>query len=515
VKICFVNPAAPTTAMNFGFAMDLVGCKFSHIPLGVVTLAALTPRDVDVRVIDENVEPVDLDLDVDVVAISAMLCQRERMLSLADAFRARGRRVVIGGPIADHLLEECQAHADTVFVGEAEYTWPQFLTDLAKGQPQALYRQEGFVDMADSPVPRFDLLRAEAYASGSIQATRGCPYRCSYCDVPVRQGGRPRSKPVRQVLQEVRRLVEVGLLSIFFVDDHFAGHRPYAKELLRGLIDLQAELGGEVRFYTQITLNIAADDELLGLLRDAGFRRFFMGLETPSPERLRGLNKHHNLDLPPAEAISKIQAHGITVWAGIMLGLDGDTEDAFAAQAQFIQESGVTPTLIGLLQALPDTPVFEQAVEHGRLREIAELAGSSALGGVDAAKLTNLSPTDLELDALLAGFSRLVRQVYSPRAYGDRILAAGRRSPGPAQRMRFSRRNLGTLGRMLRYYLLHEDGETRKLLLRVLKDVATGKVRDVEEMVYLLVIYKHLRTFYFRAADEAAATSRVPEAVLV
>lgn len=188
MRVCFLNPRIPAAPMNFQFAMDLVDCAFSHIPLPLCTLAALTPAGIDVFLVDETVEEVDLTLDAYVIAMTGIYCQRERLFELADAFRARGKTVVIGGPIAHDLTDACRAHADVVFLGEAEYTWPRFCADYRAGRFEREYRQEGFVDMEDSPVPRFDLLKASRYSSGCIQATRGCPFRCEFCDVPDKHG---------------------------------------------------------------------------------------------------------------------------------------------------------------------------------------------------------------------------------------------------------------------------------------------------------------------------------------
>ena len=380
MKICLINPRIPPAPMNFQFAMDLVDCAFSHIPLGLCTLGALTPADIDVTLVDENVEAVDLDLDCDVVAMTGIYCQRERMFELADAFRARGKVVVLGGAITQDMYEECRAHADVLFLGEAEYTWPRFCQDFRAGKNEVEYTQAEFVDMRDSPVPRFELLKAKRYSSACVQATRGCPYRCEYCDVPQKQGNRPRSKPVDRVLEEVERLVALGFDSVFFVDDHFVGNRKYARELLTALGDLVKRLPIQVYFYAQTTLNVARDEEMLALFHAANFRRFFVGIETSNVAKLRAMDKTQNAELDIREAIARIQSYNITVWAGIILGLDDDNASAFEEQYRFITESGITPTLIGLLQAMPGAPLYERIKRERRLRVLPALVGSNPMG---------------------------------------------------------------------------------------------------------------------------------------
>ena len=511
MRVCLLAPRIPPAPMNFQFAMDLVGCAFSHIPLPLATLAALTPAGVDVRIVDENVEPIDLDLDADVVAFSGIYCQRRRLFELADAFRARGRRVVIGGAIATDLPDECRAHCDHLFIGEAEYTWPRFIDDLRRGEPAAEYRQDEPIDMRDSPVPRFELLRVERYSSACVQATRGCPHRCEYCEVPTRQGARPRSKPVAQVLEEVRRLAALGFDSIFFVDDYFVGNRKYARELLTALAGLVAELPTPVYFYAQVTLNIARDDEMLALFHAAHFRRFFVGIETSDHDKLRAIKKPQNTEMDVREAVARIQSFNITVWAGIILGLDDDDASSFDAQYRFIMESGITPTLIGLLQAMPGAPLYDRAKREGRLRLLPDTVGSGALGTVEAQATTNLMPKKLGLPALHGGYSQLVRRVFAPEAYGTRILMATARGTRgyPPIRKSLSARNFRTVARTLAYYLRDADGPSRRMLLRVLLTLAARRGRAFEEIIYHLVIYKHLRTYYddaARAAETAAAS---------
>ena len=495
--------------MNFAFAMDLVGCEFSHIPLPLATLAALTPPEHDVEIVDENVERVDLDMAADVVALTGIYCQRERLFELADAFRARGRHVVIGGPLASDVFDECCAHADTVFVGEAEYTFKQFFADLARGEPNDVYRQDTFIDMHESPVPRFDLLKAARYSSACVQATRGCPYRCEYCDVPSKQGGRPRSKTIAQVLEEVRQLADLGFDSIFFVDDHFMGNRRYARELLIALAEVVPTLPTAMYFYTQLTLNVARDEEMLALFHAASFRRFFVGIETSDVAKLRAITKPQNTEMDVRTAVARIQAYNITVWAGIMLGLDDDTVESFEDQLRFITESGITPTLVGIMQAMPGAPLYERVQREGRLRTLPTVVGSGAFGGFSTQGITNVTPKQMEIPALLAGFSDLVRRMYEADAYGTRILAStarGMRSH-PAIGPALNRRNFAIIARTARYYLRDADPASRRLFLRVMGAIAARGLQGFEELFFHLVIYKHLREFYFGAADMARSAA--------
>ncbi len=514
MKILLIAPRIEPAAMNFRFAMDLVGRSFSHIPLNLATLAALTPEGVEVSIQDENVEPVDFAADADVVAFTGIYIQRRRLFELAEAFRKRGKIVAIGGSIATDLEADCRERADAVFIGEAEYTWPRFVADVRAGSVRPVYRQTELVDMNDSPIPRLDLVKGGRYASGCIQATRGCPYRCEYCDVPAKDGGRPRSKPVERVLEEIRQHSRLGYDSIFFVDDHFAGNREYVRALLRGIIALQPTLPVPIYFYTQVTLNVAKDPELLALFHAAGFRRFFIGIETPAKDSLRAMNKAHNIEMDMREAIATIQAHNITIWAGIILGLDADDKDTFDRQLKFIQETSITPTLIGLLQAMPGAPLYERAKAEGRFKVLPDVVGSGAYGAVATRGLTNLVPKNMTEAELLAGFSRVVRGVFDPQAYGDRLLkgTALGRLPQPSTVQALHWNNILVVARTVRYFLFQADAGSRRFFLRVMGAIVARGFRGFEELFFHIVIYKHLRHFYLDAAPEPLPVTTLPPA---
>ncbi|MCC6625490.1 MAG: B12-binding domain-containing radical SAM protein, partial [Deltaproteobacteria bacterium] len=489
----------------------LVGARFAHIPLGLATLAALTPAGVDVSIFDENVEDGPAtDVRGDVVAMTGIFCQRRRLFELADRLRARGVHVCIGGPIASDAPAECRAHADTVFEGEAEYTWPRFCADFAAGHPAPRYAQDAPVDMRDSPAPRLDLLRCERYSSACIQATRGCPYRCEFCDVPSKLGTRPRTKPVARVLDEVRAAVAQGFESAFFVDDMFIAHKAYAKELLRALAAFLPTLPRPIYFYTQVTLNVARDPELLALFRAARFKRFFIGVETSDVGALDAMAKRQNTELDIRDAIARIHAHDIIVWAGIILGLDGDTAQTFATQRDFVRATGVVPTLIGLLQAMPGAPLWDRARREGRVRALPDIVGSAALGPVEAMPTTNLVHDTLPHDELLTRWADTVRAIYHPDAFADALLVACAR--GSRQRLPprglINARTARIVARTLSWYLRHPDPAVRRLPRRLLGAWALGRAGNLEELVFHLALYKHLSTFYTAAADACDAAVR-------
>ncbi len=503
VKILFVNPLHHPHSMNFLHCLDIVGVKYSHMPLSLPTLAAVTPPDIDVELVDENVDPVPFGSDADIIALSGSVPQRDRVFELADEFRKRGKLVALGGPITFDMPEQCKKHADVVFIGEGEYTWPAFLDDHRQGRHKALYHQQEWINMEDSPMPRFELLKSGQYASGCIQVTRGCPCRCDFCDIPVKYGGAPRSKKIDQVLDEIRALSRLGNDSIFIVDDNFAGNRPYAKALLKAIAALLPTLPTPMYFYTQATLDVANDDELLELLQAARVLRLFIGIETGDKAKLRELNKRHQTEMDIKAACEKIRSYGITVWAGIMFGLEGDDVASFDRQVEFILETNFIPVQVGLLQAVPGTPLCRRARETNRFVELPSLYGLTALSEEDISKGTNLVPQKMTSEELERNFARVLRVMFSPEAFKVKMfqyIGSNTRSMMKS----LPAINLNTvriLVRMFSYFLFKADPATRRMFFQVLGYLLSHRLRHLDEAVFHLLAYKHIRAHYYKIAE--------------
>lgn len=503
MKITFINPKHHPHSMNFHHCMDIVGVKYSHMPLSLPTLAALTPPDCAVGLIDENVEAVNFETDADIIALTGSVPQRKRVFELADEYRKRGKFVAVGGPISFDMPEECKAHADTVFIGEAEYTWPAFIDDFKQGKQKSIYHQKEFINIADSPVPYFHLMKTGQYASGCIQATRGCPYRCDFCDIPIKYGGQPRSKKIEQVLSEIRILSGLGNDSVFIVDDNFAGNKPYAKTLLKEIAALLPSLPTKMYFYTQATLDVANDDELLDLFRAANFLRLFIGIETGDKGKLSELNKRHQVDIDINRAVEKIKSYGITVWAGIMFGLESDDLSSFDRQLEFIRDTNFIPVQVGLLQALPETPLYRRALETNRLLRLPSLLGLTALSEEELSKATNLIPQKMSEEELEKNFARILRKMFSPEAFRAKMIQyIGSNTRNLTSSMPVL--NLKTamiLIRMLSFYLFSADRNTRKMFFQVLKALVSHRLRNLDETVFHLLAYKHMQTHYYKIAE--------------
>ena len=415
MRLLLINPRCPESFWSFRWALDEIvpGKRAVNPPLGLATLAALTPASWDVEIIDENVESVPRDPRADVIGICGMGVQFPRQRELLSYYRSRGYYVVAGGSYASLCPEEYAGIADSVVAGEAEYIWPRFCADFEAGAPQALYHERGEVSLHDSPTPRFDLLKLDRYTMVSLQFSRGCPFQCEFCDIIIMFGRKPRTKSTEQIIAELDRLRSLGAQNVFFVDDNFIGHKPQARALLHAIVEYQREHGTPFRFGTEASLNLAQDEEMMHLLRDANFQWVFIGIESPDPEALKETLKLQNLREDMLTSLRKLYANGIEIFAGFIVGFDHDTVATFERQHEFIRESGIQVAMIGLLTALPRTPLFARLAAEGRL------VGTST----DNTRLsTNVIPKSMTTAEMITGYQGLYRRLLSDRGIADRIV---------------------------------------------------------------------------------------------
>jgi len=420
MKLLLIQPKLPESFWSFSWAFQKIARdKRSPIsPLGLATLAALTPATWDIRIIDENVEPIDWDVEANVVGISGMAVQFPRQREIAARFRERGCHVVVGGPYASLCPEEYSDVADTVVAGEAEYTWPRFCKDFEIGLPNALYRETGNVELTDTPIPRHDLLPLHHYQSVAIQFSRGCPFRCEFCDIIVVFGRKPRAKSLGQVERELDLLRRMGVRNVFFIDDNLIGHLPRCRELLDFLDEYQKRHEYRFIFGAETSANVASHPELLAQLRRANFQWVFIGIETPSRDSLLETKKEQNTRLDALLAVRRVYAHGIDVYASFVVGFDADDATIFDRQFEFIVESGIVVASVGLLLALPRTPLYERLQRDGRLKSFDD-AGHRLWNNLLGTNIVPLGMTDEEL---LNGFQSLLLRLAADRVLADRIL---------------------------------------------------------------------------------------------
>lgn len=428
VRLLLINPRSPESFWTFRWAVSeiLPGKRAVNPPLGLATLAALCPPHWQVRIVDENVESLPLEPEADLIGVGGMGVQFPRQREILEHYRSRGHFVVAGGSYASLCPERYTDLADTVICGEAEELWPRFCADFARGCARSLYRETGIVDLRTSPVPRFDLLKLSLYTTATLQFSRGCPYMCEFCDIIVMFGRKPRHKSLEQIGRELDALRAHGVRKVFFVDDNLIGHLKAAKDLLRFLAEYQERHGYSFSFGTEASLNLAQDQELMHLFRAAHFRWAFIGIESPDEASLRETRKLQNTREHPLAAVRRIHANGIEVLAGFIVGFDNDTLDTFERQYDFIVRSGIQTAMVGLLNALPRTPLYERLHAAGRLRE--------QHGGSDNTKAdTNVVPLRMSREELVSGYRRLYERLLEDGAIARRIINKNRflaRAPG-------------------------------------------------------------------------------------
>lgn len=492
-KIYLINPRVPDTFWGLRYAQELAGFSYSLPNLALPTLAALTPAPHEVVCCDENVTPIDFDTDADIVGITGYTLQAERMFALAAAFRERGKLVVMGGPFASLVPEECREHTDVLFIGEAEYTWPKFVSDYANGSFADTYEEKEKVSLTDSPAPNWDKLPVERYGSLAIQTTRGCPFDCEFCDIIVLFGRKVRPKPIDRVVDEVRVLVERGADSIFFTDDNFIGNRRYAKDLLRSIIAFRRGMTRQLNFYTQVSLNLALDQELLDLMVQAGFNRVFIGIETPRRDSLLEANKRHNAARDIIDSIRAIQKSGLIVWAGMIVGFDSDDHAIFREQYDFLQAAGIPLVMSGMLVAPHKTPLWKRLEKDGRLWSEEGFANNFAS--------TNVIPKQMSRQQLFEGYRWLIRELYTPHAYEERLITAIEsidRKVSSGARFGSTDIKPGELWKLAKisgFFMLHRDKRVRSLFWRMVRLVARSPADRIGDVAMHLACYTHFERY--------------------
>ncbi len=416
MRVLLINPRFPESFWSFKWVVDeiLPDKRTVNPPLGLATLAALCPADWEVEIIDENIESIPLQPEADIIGICGMGVQFPRQKALLRYYREKGYYTVAGGSYASLCPELYIDLANTVVSGEAEYIWPQFCEDFRLGKPKKSYIETGEVSIEDSPVPRFDLLKLDKYQSVSLQFSRGCPYRCEFCDIIVMFGRKPRTKSMEQVGKELDLLRQLGAHKAFFVDDNLIGNKPVAKELLKFLAEYQKKHNYTFQFGTEASLNLAYDEELLDLFRAANFGWVFIGIESPDQASLKETKKFQNTKEDILSSVRKIYAHGLDIFAGFIIGFDNDTPKTFDKQYQFIMESGIQAAMIGLLTAPPKTPLYIRLKKEGRIIEETEHYDNTKLA-------TNVMPKQMSYEELVKGYQQLYFRLLQNQSIAYRI----------------------------------------------------------------------------------------------
>ena len=422
MNILLVNPEFQETYWSFRHALPFEGKRSVFPPLSLLTVSSLLPSSCKRRLIDLNVEslPVSALKWADMVFVTGMLAQQESLHSVVEQAKKLGKTVVLGGPYVTSTIKELP-HADHIFQGEAETTLPEFFADLERGEAKRVYKAPERPSMALSPVPDFSLIDSKRYSCMSVQYSRGCPFSCEFCDIIEIYGRVPRTKSNEQMVAEFDELNRRGWRGpVFIVDDNFIGNKKNVRQLLPVLVDWQKRNGTPFSLLTEASVNLADDDELLANMREACFRRVFLGIETPVEESLKEAQKSQNRG-NLLDSVKKIQSYGMEVMAGFIVGFDNDPDDIFERQIEFIRESAIPLAMVGMLNALPDTQLWRRLEREGRL------LGEDATGNNTISTL-NFVPK-MDVDKLVQGYQSIMKTIYKPREYYERALDSLKRTP--------------------------------------------------------------------------------------
>ena len=413
MRVLLINPKFPYSFWSFDRVCQMVGCKTLFPPLGLITVAALLPATWEFRLLDLNAESVaEADWEwADLVMLTGMLIQRENLLDLIREAKQRHKKIVVGGCYPSAQPEEVlAAGANVVVQGEVEGIIPQLLAALEKGETGIILKLADWPALTQSPCPRFDLLKLDYYDNMSVQTSRGCPYDCEFCDVVKFYGPKPRFKAPEQVLAELLLLSELGWRkSVFICDDNFIGRRTHALAILDRLIPWMKQHGEPFGFWTQTSVNLGKDPEIIDLMTEANFGDVFVGVETTEAAVLESSSKYHNKVDFMAQWVHTIQANGLGLMASFIIGLDHEPPGIGEQIGRFVEENDIPLVMLNVLQAPPGTRLWDRLEKAGRLRQ-------HVRPGKFPDQELNFIPTRPEAE-ILTEWRQAIDYIYEPSRY--------------------------------------------------------------------------------------------------
>ncbi|MGA1861930.1 B12-binding domain-containing radical SAM protein, partial [Deferribacter thermophilus] len=413
MNVLLVYPRYPKTFWSFEYALSFINKKTSLPPLGLLTIAAMLPKDWNLKLIDMNIKELkDDDIKwADLVLISAMSVQKASANEVIQRCKKYGVKIAAGGPLFT-VEYELYSEIDYLIIGEGEIVLHKMIEDFMNGITSKVYKAESFVDLRVSPIPYWELIEnINDYATLSIQYSRGCPFSCDFCNVTSMFGHKVRTKSSEQIILELEKIYNLGWRGgVFFVDDNFIANKNKVKnDLLPKLILWMKDKGYPFEFLTQVSINIAEDDELIDLMIKAGFDTVFIGIETPNEESLKESSKFQNIKVNMLNSIKKLHNKGLQVQGGFIVGFDNDQEDVFEKQINFIQESGIISAMVGILNAPPGTKLYERLKKENRLVDVIFTGNNTDI-------FFNFIPK-IEPKKLVDGYLKIVNTIYSPTNY--------------------------------------------------------------------------------------------------
>lgn len=416
MKALLIYPLFPPTFWSYEKILELVDRKVLLPPLGLITVAAILPREWELKLVDRNIRSVtEAEWQwADLVIFSAMIVQQQDLLAQIQQAKQRGKLVAVGGPYPTSVPHELEdAGADFLVLDEGEITLPMFIEALARGETSGVFRTTEKPSVTETPIPRYDLLELDAYDSMSVQFSRGCPFQCEFCDIIVLYGRKPRTKTPSQLLKELDYLYELGWRrGVFMVDDNFIGNKRNVRLLLKELKIWQAQHQYPFKFNTEASIDIAEDTELMELMVECNFDAVFLGIETPDEDSLELTKKFQNTRTSLSESVNKIIAAGIRPMAGFIIGFDGEKKDAANRIVNFVEEAAIPTAMLSMLQVLPNTALWHRLEKEGRLR-------NNIKQDINQTTLINFVPTR-PVEDIAREYIDAFWQLYDPEVFLDR-----------------------------------------------------------------------------------------------
>lgn len=471
-QVLLIYPETPPSFWGFRQALKFLGKRESMPPLGLITVAAMFPKSgYELKLIDMNVSHLrDADIkQADIVLVSAMIVHAKSLKEIIARCNNIGRPVIVGGPYATSYSDIVKDMGATCLViGEAEGIFSQLLADWEDGELKECYQSSEYPDVAESPLPRFDLLKLKAYATMAIQFSRGCPWDCEFCDITKMFGKNPRTKTAKQVLAEFEFLYKLGWRgSIFLVDDNLIGNRKAVEQLLPEIIAWQKSKGYPFSFFTEASINLASMENVMDMMVEARFNTVFIGIESPKQETLKIAGKDQNVGIDLLQALKTIREHGLMVYLGFIIGLDGDGPEIFDNIVNFIRKAKVPIAMVGFLGVLRGTDLYNRLKRENRLR------GDVATGSNTDLTAINFIP-QMNEKVLVDGYEWVIATLYDPtlRDYFERCWGQIEES----ENIRYGRSKISLLGKArvviysIRYQLFNKKHGSayRQFLWRVI-----------------------------------------------
>ncbi|RDV05775.1 DUF4070 domain-containing protein [Undibacter mobilis] len=521
-KVLLVYPKfVPNSFWNYTDTCELLDARYPAAPLGLITVAALLPQHWQFRLINRNTEDLSPD-DIawaDLVMTGGMLNQQPDCMHLIKFAQASGKPVAVGGPdvtSSPHLYKT----ADFQILGEAETVIDDFVAAWERGERAGIFEAEKFTaDVTRTPIPRFDLLNFNHYLYICVQYSRGCPFTCEFCDIIELYGRKPRTKANEQMLAELSQLYALGYRGhVDFVDDNLIGNKKAIKGFLPELKAWQQAHNYPFEFSTEASMNLADDDDLLDMMKQANFFAVFIGIESPDPETLRQTSKKQNTRRNMAENVHKLYSYGLFVTAGFIVGFDNEKGSIADAMADFIEECAIPVSMVGLLYALPNTQLTRRLAKEGRLKDGHDVMDVDRTG--DQCSLgINFEPMR-PLRDVLSDYKRILERVFEPAAYArrlDRLATLLDRSGRPEMDKDDRRRRLASL-QTLNRILDAMPGERSRFWDTFITCARTNPAA-LQAIVALMAMYAHLGPFSRQVIGEidrriaAEAACKSPPAV--